>query len=65
MLLKRPCHANKLYANLCKIRQQFKNRKAIYGLLNYLARLSIQLCLRDKAFPITYFLNYFCESTTT
>ena len=33
-------------------------------LLTYLARLRIQICLRDKTFTITEFLNYFCKYTT-
>ena len=41
------------------------NSLSIFELLTYLARLSIQLYLRDKAFPITYFLHFFCKSTTT
>ena len=34
-------------------------------LLTYLAQISKQLCLCDKAFQITYLYDCFCKSTTT
>ena len=41
------------------------NSLSIFELFIYLARLSKQLRLRDKAFPITYLSDCFCKSTTT
>ena len=38
---------------------------SLFGLLTYIARLSIQLYLREKSFPITYFSDFVCKSTTT
>ena len=37
----------------------------IFELLTCLAHLSENICLRDKAFPITYLPDCFSKSTTT
>ena len=38
---------------------------SLFELLTSLARLSRQLLLRNKDFPITNLLGFFCESNTT
>ena len=41
------------------------NSLSLFEILTSLTRLSEQLRLRDKAFPITYILGSFYKSTTT
>ena len=45
--------------------QKFINSISCFELFTYIARLSIQLYLRDKAFPVVYISNCFRKFTTT
>ena len=38
---------------------------SIFELLTYLERISIQLFLNDKSFPVVYLSDYFIKYTTT